>query len=86
MTLLLITLLNAQADDTPTYAPVTTIDFEDIDVSGNTTKPQIAFIQETKRPDFKPGDLIEMFIVEPTKRPMTSTINPDETPVITEEK
>ena len=86
MTLLLITLLNAQADDTSTYAPVTTIDFEDVDVSGNTTKPQIAFIQETKRPDFKLGDLIEMFIVEPTKRPMTSTINPDETPVITEEK
>jgi hypothetical protein len=83
--LLLITLLNAQADDTPTYAPVTTIDFEDVGVSGNTTKPQIVFIQETKRPDFQPGDLIEMFIVEPTRRPLT-TINPEETLTIIEEK
>ena len=85
MTLLLITLFNAQADDTPTYAPVTIIDFEDVDVSANTTKPQIVFIQETKRPDFQPGDLIEMFIVEPTRRPLT-TPNPEETLTITEEK
>jgi hypothetical protein len=85
MTLLLITLFNAQADDTTTYAPVTTIDFEDVDVSANTTKPQIVFIQETKRPDFQPGDLIEMFIVEPTRRPL-SIPNPEETLTITEEK
>ena len=85
MTLLLITLLNAQADDTPTYAPVTTIDFEDVDVSANTSKPQVVFIQETKRPDFQPGDLIEMFIVEPTRRPL-STPNPEETLTIVEEK
>ena len=85
MTLLLVTLLNAQADDTPTYAPVTTIDFEDLDVSANTTKPQIIFIQETKRPDFKPGDLIELFIVDPTKKPITAS-SPEETPVIGEGK
>ena len=85
MTLLLITLFNAQADDTITYAPVTTIDFEGVDVSANTTKPQIVFIQETKRPDFQPGDLIEMFIIEPTRRPLT-TINPEETLTIVEEK
>jgi len=86
MTLLLITLFNAQADDTPAYAPVTIIDFEDQDVNIDIDKPHITFIKESKRPELKPGDLIEMFIVEPTKRPMTSTINPDETPVITEEK
>ena len=83
--LLLITLFNAQADDTPQYAPVTTIDFEDVDVSADATKPQIVLIQETKRPDFQPGDLIEMFIVEPTRRPLT-TPNPEETLTIVEEK
>ncbi len=86
MTLLLVTLLNAQADDTtPQYSPVTTIDFENVDISANTTKPQIVFIQETKRPDFKPGDLIELFIVEPTKKPITAS-SPEETPVIGEGK
>jgi hypothetical protein len=85
MTLLLITLLNAHADETPTYAPITIIDFEDSDISANTTKPQVVFIQETKRPDFKPGDLIELFIVEPTKRPVTAS-SPAETPAIGEGK
>jgi hypothetical protein len=85
MTLLLITLFNAQADDTPTYAPVTTIDFEDVDLSASIIKPQIVLVKETKRPDFKPGDLIEMFIVEPTKRPVTA-ISPEETPTIGEGK
>ena len=85
MTLLLITLFNAQADDTPTYAPVTIIDFEDVDVSADTTKPQAVFIQVTKRPDFQPGDLIEMFIVEPTRRTL-STPNPEESLIIGEEE
>lgn len=85
MTLLLITLLNAQADDTPTYAPVTTINFEDLDVYTPINKPQISFIQQIKRPEFKSGDLIKMFIVEPTKRPITAS-SPEETPDIGEGK
>ena len=83
--LLLITLFNAQADDTPTYAPVTVIDFEDLDVNVDIEKPQIVFVKGTKRPEVNPGDLIQMFIVEPSKKTATP-ISLEETPFIGEEK
>ena len=85
MTLLLITLFNAQADDTPTYAPVTIIDFEEIEATEVIDRPIVPRINVQKTPESEPGELIQKFIIEPSKQ-QKNPISLEETPIIGKEK
>ena len=72
MTLLLITSL-AFAENPPAVE----IDFEEIEIKGELVKPSLTLVSETVRPVFIPGELIQMFIIDPQTRKVTAA-SPEE--------
>jgi hypothetical protein len=66
MTLALLTALSIST--AVAEPPVTEIDFEEVELTGELVKPQLTLVQLRTPAKFEPGSLIKTFILDPQVR------------------
>jgi len=66
MTLALLTTLSIST--AVAEPPVTEIDFEEYELTGEIVKPGLTFVQVKTAAEFEPGSLIKEFILDPQVR------------------